>query len=244
MVDSTMMKAPACYGRLSLLVGLAVATLLLPAASRVSAQQATVHIEGPSTQVVAGGGPFTVSVTVEDVTNLGAFQLDLEYDPAILSLVEIKEGPFLGSSGRQVNCLPPRIEQSSAGFICVTLGATPDGPNGSGVLSTITFQPLAAGSGLLHFSRLTLTDPPAEVLPARAKDACLRLERASDGAFTPALWLAPAGPTEGNPCLGSDGGGGGGFAWAIWGPVIGIGALALAAAAVSGAWWVRRSRSA
>jgi hypothetical protein len=240
-----MMKAPACYGRLSLLIGLAVVTLLLSAAPRASAQEATVHLEATSARTTANGGSFTASVVVEDVTNLGAFQLGLEYDPSILSLVDIKEGPFLGSSGRQVNCLPPRIEQSSVGFICVTLGATPDGPSGSGVLSTITFQPLAAGSSLLHFSRVTLTNPPAQVLPATGEDACLRLERASDGAFTAALSTAPASPTEGNPCLAaqSGGGSGSGFDWVIWGPIIGGVAVALVVAG-SFAWWARRSQQA
>jgi hypothetical protein len=180
-----------------------------------SGQEATVHVEPPSTQVPADSGAFTVSVVVEGVTNLGAYQIDMSYDPAIVEFVEVKEGPFLGSSGREVKCLPPRTGEGSAGLTCVTLGATPDGPGGSGVLANITFKPVAPGSSALHFTRLTLTDPPANVLPAQAQDATISILSAATS-------------------------GGGGFAWALWGPVIG-GVVVAVAAAGGFAFWTRRS---
>jgi hypothetical protein len=185
----------------------------------VFAQEATVHIEPPSTEVGSDAGPFTVSAVVDGVTNLGAFQFDLSYDPAVLKFVEVQQGLFLGSTGREVRCLAPRTADGSLTFSCVTLGATPDGPNGSGVLATITFQPLTQGSSALHLARLILTDPSAQPLPAQVEDATIT-------AFAPG------------------GSGGGGFAWALWGPVIGVGALALGAAAVWTAWRVRWRRSA
>ena len=189
---------------------------MLPA-QRSYAQEPTVRMEMASTIIEAGGDPFTASVVVENVTNLGAFQFDLTYDPAIVGFVEVQEGPFLGSSGREVKCLPPRSGEGSAGLTCVTLGATPDGPNGSGVLATITLQPAAPGSSPLHLVRLTLTDPPGQALPAQAQDATV-IVTANNGE-------------------------GGGFAWALWGTVIG-GVVVAVAAAGGVAWWVRRSRPA
>jgi hypothetical protein len=200
-------------------VGVAALSLLSLVASRVAAQEATVHIEVPSTQISPGGDDFTVAVMVNDVTNLGALQFDLSYDPAVLSFVDVQEGPFLGSSGREVQCLPPRAGPGTLQFACVTLGATPDGPTGSGVLATITFRPLKAGSSPLHFARLTLTDPPAQALPAQAQDA------------TVTVGGSPATTESDN----------GGFAWAVWGPVIGGIVVALAAAG-GFTWWTRRSQ--
>jgi len=183
-----------------------------------AAQEAAVRLEVPSTPVAADGKPFTLAVVVEDVTNLGAFQFDLTYDPAIVKFVEVQEGPFLGSSGREVRCLPPRTGEGSAGLTCVTLGATPGGPSGSGVLATVTFQPLAPGSSPLHFERLVLADPPAQVLPAQAQDATLAISPAQESGKE-------------------------GFRWALWGPIIGGVVLALAAAG-GFAWWVRRPHGA
>jgi general secretion pathway protein D len=214
-----MTRILAGYRRLLLLAALAAMAMFSLMALRASGQEATVHVEPPSTEVAADSGPFTVSVVVEGVTNLGAFQFDLTYDPAIVRFVEVKEGLFLASSGRELRCLPPRTGEGSAGLTCVTLGATPEGPNGSGVLAYITFQPVAPGSSSLHFERVVLTDPPAQVLPAQAQDAT----------------LAVSPPQES---------GEGGFPWALWGPVIGVGALALVVAAVWAAWRVRRPTSA
>jgi len=213
-----MTKTLAGYGRLLLPAALAAAAMFSLAALRASGQEATVHVEPPSTEVAADSQPFTASVVVEGVTNLGAFQFDLTYDPAIIRFVEVQEGPFLGSSGREVKCIPPRSGEGSAGLTCVTLGATPDGPNGSGVLATITFQPVASGSSPLHLVRLTLTDPPGQTLPAQAQDATLAVSPAQESGEE-------------------------GFSWVLWGAI--IGGVVLALAAVGGfAWWVRRPRGA
>jgi hypothetical protein len=217
-----MTKALAGYGRLLPAALTAVAVLLL-GVSPAAGQEATVRVEAPSTEIVANGSPFTVSVVVEDVANLGAFEFDLTYDSAVLTPAGFEDGPFLGSSGRQVQCLPSRAQEGLAGLTCVTLGATPAGPNGSGVLASITFQPVAPGSSPLHLARLTLTDPSGQPLPSAAQDATVKVASVESAA------------TES---------GGGGFAWALWGPVIGVGALALGAAAVWTAWRVRRRRSA
>jgi hypothetical protein len=249
----TMRRAGA--GRLLLPATLIAAAVFLLTAPRAIAQEAAVHLELASTEVVPHTEPFTVSLVVEDVTNLGAFQFDLTYDPAVLKIVDVQGGPFLGSSGREVQCLPPRRGEGSIGLTCVTLGATPEGPNGSGELATITFQSLALGSSSLRFARLTLTDPPAQPLPAQAQNVAILVDETgiAMGADAPTATPTPAvtpgvaplptdtpGPT-GGPAADA---GGDGFAWALWGPVIGVGVLALALAAVAATWWARRSRRA
>jgi len=186
------------------------------AAGTAQGQDTTVRLEVPREHLKVGGQPFSVSVAVDDVTNLGAFEFELTYDPNIVEIKDVQEGPFLGSSGRPVTCFPPRRAVGSTAFTCVTLGATPDGPAGSGALATLTFQPVGVGTSLLHFARLTLTDPPANRLAAEAEDTSLTVGQMQAGNFH----------------------------WALWGPVIGIGALVAGAAAVSAAWWARRSRGA
>lgn len=212
----TQMKKRPGGGWFLMPAALAVAVVFSLASLRAEAQEATVHIEVPATKVAADGEPFTVSVMVDGVTNLGAFQFELTYDPTVLMLVNAERGPFLGSSGRQVECLPPPTGKDLLRFTCVTLGAKPDGPNGSGVLTTVAFQPLAPGSSPLHFALLILTDPSAQPLPTRAQDATVT--------------VSPAGESDD-----------GGFAWALWGPIIGGVVLALVVAGAA-AWWARRSQ--
>ena len=47
-------------------------------------------------------GTFTVDITVEGVTNLGGFQTELTYDPAVVNVTAATLGAFLGSTGRSV----------------------------------------------------------------------------------------------------------------------------------------------
>jgi len=180
--------------------------------AQAQGQGATVRPVPPRESPISGGPPFTVSVVVENVSNLGAFQFEMTFDPRILRLVEIKEGPFLGSSNRQVQCLSPQKAEGSVSLACVTLGATPAGPDGSGELATITFDPVAEGSSPLRIQRLILTDPPAQLLPANALDASVTVVSE----------------------LGQ-----GGTAWTLWGPLLG-GLVVLVAMAVAFGWWARR----
>lgn len=173
---------------------------ILVAAHTAHGQGATVRLEVPSKGLKVGGEPFNVAVVVDDATNLGAFEFELTYDQGIVELQDAQEGPFLGSSGRRVNCLPPDKAAGSVLLRCVTLGATPDGPNGSGTLATLTFQPVGAGTSPLHFVRVIVTDPPANILASGTEDASVTIEQK------------------------------GGFRWALWGPVIGGVAAVLAVA--------------
>ncbi len=240
--------------RVLLAATLIAAAFFLLKAPVATGQEATVHIELSSAEAPTAGEPFTLSLIVDGVTNLGAFQFDLTFDPGVLAVQDVQGGDFLGSSGRQVECLPPRKDVGLIGLTCVTFGATPDGPTGSGELATITFEPLAAGSSSLRFSRLTLTDPPANPMPARAQNAVVTM--GSTGATvaeeqpTPTPTTPPSPPdgdgtpqSTGQPDADTTDTNDGGIAWALWGPLIGVGIAAVALAAMAALWWARRTRA-
>jgi hypothetical protein len=161
---------------------------------------------------VSTGDTVTIPIVVDDVTNLGAFEFQVSFDATILRAEKAEPGPFLGSSGRQVHCLEPSIGENLVRLVCVTLGATPAGPDGSGVLATLEFKPVGAGTSPLRFERLVFTDPPAKLISTQARDGSIAVVSGSDG---------------------------GGFAWALWVPIIG-GVLAALVAAGIFTWWIRR----
>jgi len=191
---------------------LAVVLLLMAGVSPANAQLPTVRLDLP-TDPAETDERINIAVTVDDVTNLGAFEFRVAFEPAVLQAEEVEPGPFLGSSGREVNCLPANIEEGSVRLVCVTLGATPAGPTGSGVLGTVSFKALQAGVSPLRFERLLLTDPPGQQVAAASEDASITVVVGASN----------------------------GFAWALWAPIIG-GAVAALAAAGGFAWWTRRSR--
>jgi hypothetical protein len=210
-------RGPLCWRWLW--TGLAVAVLALVAGLAVTgAQQARVHLEVPQQQINAKGAPFPVTVLIDGVENLGAFEFLFAFDAKLLKFVEAKEGAFLGSSGREVQCLSPRASEGLVKFTCLTLGPTPDGPSGSGVLATVTLEPLAEGTSGLELRGITITNPAATKLPITSQDSLVAVGQ----------------PLESSA----------GINWKLWGPVVAVASLLALAAAAGFAWWVRRPRGA
>ncbi|MGB2694815.1 MAG: flexitail domain-containing putative surface protein [Dehalococcoidia bacterium] len=127
----------------------------------------TVSVQ-PASQTVAQGTDVVVDIAISGVSNLGAYEFELAYDRNVLSFVSALDGPFLASSGRFVTCLPPDVD-AIAGVVrfgCTTLGASPAGPSGSGVLSTVRFANSCAGGSVLDLRQVELAPPLIGVDPA------------------------------------------------------------------------------
>jgi len=105
------------------------------------------------------GDTFAVNVNVDGVSDLYAYQLDLTYDPTLLSAVSVSEGPFLLGGGTTV-FLPGTIDNvggSVAGTADALIGAIP-GVSGGGTLLTFEFAALAPGASALSFGNPLLVD--------------------------------------------------------------------------------------
>lgn len=140
----------------------------------------------PLTETRTKGEFFDVAVAVQQVTNLGAFQFTLQFDPALLSPVDIVLGPFLGSSGRTVLCLDPVMTASSVQLTCVTLGATPaNGAAGSGVLALVTLTALDEGVTPLDLRDVIITDVQGTAIPSAVVDGSRTIAPCSGPCPTP-----------------------------------------------------------
>ena len=118
----------------------------------------------PALQQANVGVPFSVDAVLDGAVNLGAYELALGFDPAFLQVVDVQNGPFLGSSGRAASCLPWTVEGGSVRIVCLTLGPDPGGANGSGVLATFTFLPLQVGGTQIAVQQAIATNPMAGVM--------------------------------------------------------------------------------
>jgi hypothetical protein len=206
-----------------LLLGLVVLLALagLGGAAVAQGDRALMSVEPPTTSadepMKQGGEDFQVDIVVDNVTNLAAFQFSLEYDPSIIEYKDVKEGPFLGSTGREVHPLDPRIEQDGMErlrFSCVTLGPPVSvsgvaGPDGSGVLATITFSPVGGGETPLELTEGVLVAAEIDE-QGRPVEIDTAVESASLEVTSP----------------------GDGFNWTLWGTVIGLVAAVVVVGAV------------
>jgi hypothetical protein len=142
----------------ALLLGLAWAVL----ADRGAAQPAaTVRVIGPTTAVPAGQ-LFLVTITVENIQNLGAFEFEYNFNPTTVSAAvnNIQLGSMLGSTGRTAGELRMASAPGRPGvplFGAYSYG-TANGPNGSGVLATVAMTALSPGTSQLSLSGLKVTN--------------------------------------------------------------------------------------
>jgi hypothetical protein len=124
---------------------------------------ATVRVEPAEQEVSLDGGEFTVEITVDNAEKLGAFEFILDFDDSIVHFVDLEEGPFLSSTGKELICPDPIVEAVMVRFGCASVGTELEAPSGSGALAVVTFSPLKQGVTDFALSGITLTDPLASI---------------------------------------------------------------------------------
>lgn len=145
---------------LALLVVLLMFVAIAPGLARPTAPM-HLRIVGPETPVQVGQ-PLTVNIYIDNASNLGSFEFEFVFDSATVSATpaDLHLADFLGSTGRITGELrraaaPP--DPDRAIFGAYSYGPR-TGPNGSGLLATVTMTALAAGSSPLTLEGLQVTD--------------------------------------------------------------------------------------
>jgi hypothetical protein len=127
------------------------ALLLGVVATQASAVPTLSLSASPSPAVL--GSPVSVNVVIGDITNLYAYQFSLAFNPALLQATAVTEGAFLATGG--TTFFDGGTINNAAGTISFSfdslIGALP-GVNGGGVLASIAFNTVGAGTSALTFS--------------------------------------------------------------------------------------------
>ncbi len=107
------------------------------------------------------GDQITVDILATDVTDLVTFNLDIGFDSSILAVSTVDPGPFLGSgvfsSLSDITGVIP-FDTSITGEIQNVNDAVlgPFGVTGSGILATVAFDTLSAGTSSLDFLNINV----------------------------------------------------------------------------------------
>jgi hypothetical protein len=156
-----------------------------------------VHIVPGISSVAADQGPFTVFIELEDLshhgtlaydddrdtvadrqvesTGLAAFEFTLAYDPAVLALARVAEGPGLGRTGRTFQCLPPADEPGSIAFGCLSFGSEPPGTQGTLTLASVTLRPVGPGTSPLLLEAVLAGPLGSDDVPVTVKGGLVRV---------------------------------------------------------------------
>jgi hypothetical protein len=149
---------------LLVLLALAVADRTVVAADDAQPPTATMRLAPRVVPSVHPGSVVTFEIWLDDPTELGAFQLTLEYTSGTLEFESIALGPLLGSTGREVIELPP---QTGPGRVTYGAVSAPGRPGASlgGLLAVARFRASAPGRAEVRLADAEVVDTGQDVLP-------------------------------------------------------------------------------
>lgn len=131
--------------------------MLILIAQGTPADSVTLNVVSPAD--VSQGSTFAVDVNISGVADLYAFQLDLDFDPSVLSLTSVSEGVFLPSGGSTF-FIPGTIDNVGGSVTgnADTLLTAISGVSGTGTLIVFDFNALTSGTSALDLANITLLD--------------------------------------------------------------------------------------
>ncbi|HZL49896.1 MAG TPA: cohesin domain-containing protein, partial [Terracidiphilus sp.] len=114
----------------------------------------------------ATGASFQVPVVLSGGTDIASVPIQLHYDPAKISLVNVAAGDLLNRDGQAVALIH---RDDGPGNITVVAARPPGavGISGNGVVCVLTFQAKAAGDTTLSITRAGAVNSAQQQVPAQ-----------------------------------------------------------------------------
>ena len=121
------------------------------------AAAAQVLVTPPDAGFRVGGGPYTVPVSIRDVSQQSSISLTLFFDPNVLRVRTVQEGSFMRQGGVQVEFM--QQVDTAAGRVDITATRMNDatGAAGTGLLAAVLFDAVGVGSVTLSTSGTAMT---------------------------------------------------------------------------------------
>jgi general secretion pathway protein D len=141
------------------------------AAQQALEQQATAANAPPISLALAApptapkvGSTFQVAVNASGGADVFSVPLQLHYDPAKLTLINVDSGNYLGHDGQTVALVH---RDDGAGGVAISASRPPGvaGVSGSGQLCVLTFQAKSAGDSIVSVAKAAARDSKQQALP-------------------------------------------------------------------------------
>jgi general secretion pathway protein D len=130
----------------------------------------------PQSLSLKAGQTATIGVVVENVNDLFSIPLLLQYNPAVISVEEVRHGGFL-SGGTQEIAIVQRVDKEHGqAIISATRQPNTPGVNGSGTLIGIVIKALAPGSSNLSIVQVNAKDSQQKLIPLVTSEATLQVQ--------------------------------------------------------------------
>ncbi|MBS1822902.1 MAG: type II and III secretion system protein [Acidobacteria bacterium] len=135
-----------------------------PAATQPDGQPISLSVTPPAGNQ-AVGSTFQVAVTAANARDLYAVPIQLQFNPAVLQLVNVDAGDLLARDGQAVSIVH---RDEGNGLVTISTSRPPNvaGVNGQGSVATLTFKAIAAGDSNLALVKVGARSSTQANLPA------------------------------------------------------------------------------
>jgi general secretion pathway protein D len=123
----------------------------------------------------ATGSTFQVAVMAANAKDLFSVPMQMQFDPKVLSLVNVDAGDLLGHDGQAV-ALVHRDEGNGAVTISASRPPGVAGVEGQGTVCTLTFKAIGVGDSTLALSRIGAKDSKQNNLPTVGNQATVHVK--------------------------------------------------------------------
>jgi len=122
------------------------------------------------------GETTTIGIVVEDVRDLFSIPMLLQYNPAVISVEEVRHGGFL-SGGTQEIAIVQRVDKERGqAIISATRQPNTPGVNGTGTLVGIVIRGVAPGVSSLAVVQVNAHDSQQKPIPLVSGEATIRVQ--------------------------------------------------------------------
>jgi general secretion pathway protein D len=145
-----------------------------PAAPVAAAGTVALMFNAPP-QPVAVGSTFQVPIVLLGGTDIASVPIQVQYDPASLSLVNVNPGDLLGRDGQAIALVH---RDDGPGNITINAARPPGsaGVSGAGVVCVLSFQARATGQTSLSMTRAAAVTSGQNVLPGKGNTASITVK--------------------------------------------------------------------
>jgi type II secretory pathway component GspD/PulD (secretin) len=120
-----------------------------------------------------GGGPYTVPISITNVSRLSTITLTITYDPALIRVRSVQEGSFMRSGGANAAF----TQQIAPGRVDITIVRPSDatGATGTGLVAALLIEAVAPGGVTLSISG-TATGPGGTPMGVQFRPAAVTVQ--------------------------------------------------------------------
>ncbi len=130
----------------------------------------------PQSLSLKAGQTATIGVVVENVMDLFSIPMLLQYNPAVISVEEVRHGGFLSGGTQEIAIVHQPFKDKGQSIISATRGPNTQGVSGSGTLIGIVIKGLAAGSSNLSIVQVNAKDSRQNLIPLITSEATVQVQ--------------------------------------------------------------------